>query len=84
FVATFLTTILTPRVDYAIYLGVVISAVMVLKHTSEVRYSHISYDNVADRFVSHEEIEDDKENDFIIINLVGTMYFNAAEVLRRS
>lgn len=79
-----MTTILTPRLDYAIYLGVVMSAVLVLKNTSELEYSHISYDEDEDQFVTHQNVEKVEDDNYIIINLTGTMHFNAAENLKEN
>lgn len=82
FTITFLTTILTPRLDYAIYLGVVISAILVLKDTSELEYTHIGYDNSKDQFVTYQSVDKVENDNYIIINLTGTMHFNAAEYLK--
>ena len=82
FTITFLTTILTPRLDYAIYFGVVISGVLILKDTSEIEYSFISYNKKDDQFITHQNIEEIKDDDYIIINLTGEIHFNAAEFLK--
>lgn len=82
FIITFLTTILTPRLDYAIYLGVVMSAVLVLKNTSELEYSHIKYEEEEEQFVTHQSVDKVEDDDYIIINLTGTIHFNAAENLK--
>lgn len=84
FTITFLTTILTPRLDYAIYFGVVMSAILVLKNTSELEYSHISYNENEEKFVSHQDVDKVEDDDYIIINLTGTMHFNAAENLKEN
>ncbi|MGM0409628.1 MAG: SulP family inorganic anion transporter, partial [Bacillota bacterium] len=36
--ATFITTILLPRLDYAIYFGVLVSIILVLRNTSDIEY----------------------------------------------
>ncbi len=81
FMATLATTILTPRLDYAIYFGVLVSFILVLKNTSNVDYSHIKYKDNGE--FSTEEYKDVKEDDYIIINISGSMHFNAAENLKQ-
>ncbi len=82
FSATFLTTILTPRLDYAIYFGVLVSGIMVLKNTSNINYSHMQFDEDKERSFSEEEIEKVKDENYIVINFSGSLYFNTAENLK--
>ena len=81
FTATFLTTILSPRLDYAIYFGVVISLLLVLKNTSSINYSHFDYQQQESEFFRR-DIDDVREDDYIVINLAGNINFNAATSLK--
>ncbi len=83
FIATFITTILTPRLDYAIYFGVMVSFILVLKNTSAINYSHISYNNNGNKKFSQEKYKNVKEDDYIVINLSGNLHFNASENLKK-
>ncbi|MBM7623153.1 SulP family inorganic anion transporter [Sporohalobacter salinus] len=78
---TLLTTILAPRLDYAIYLGVLISTIIVLKDTSDINYSHISYEQEESKFV-HQDFEEVKNDELIVINLSGNLNFNSSENLK--
>jgi SulP family sulfate permease len=82
FLATFITAVFTPRLDYAIYVGVVISIIFVLKTTSEIDYSYISYEDKEENEFSDEDYKKIKDDNYIIINLAGILQFNAAEDLR--
>ena len=80
FLATFITAMLTPRLDYAIYIGVVISIIFILKNTSEVDYSYIYYNDNEFTLKEYSDVENDN---YIIINLAGLIQFNAADDLRK-
>ena len=82
FSATFITTILTPRLDYAIYFGVIVSFILVLKNTSEINYSHISYEEDEEENFSQESLQEVKEDEYIVINLSGSLHFNTSENLK--
>ncbi len=80
FTATFLTTILAPRLDYAIYFGMIVSFVLVLKETSDVRYSHMDYEEENGDFVEKEPEEDnDNDEEYTVINLAGNIVFSASD-----
>ena len=81
FVATFLMTILSPRLDYAIYFGVIVSLVLVLKNTSSISYSHFGYHQRESEFFQ-KDLDEAKEDDYIVINLSGNINFNAADSLK--
>ncbi|MGM0471624.1 MAG: SulP family inorganic anion transporter [Bacillota bacterium] len=78
---TLLTTILAPRLDYAIYFGVLVSIIIVLKDTSEINYSHISYEQEGREFKcqDYEEVKDDQ---YIVINLAGNLHFHSSQKLK--
>ncbi len=81
FTATFLMTILSPRLDYAIYFGVLVSFALILKNTSSINYSHFDYHQRESEFFQ-KDLDEVKENDYIVINLSGNINFNAAESLK--
>ena len=81
FTSTFLMTVLSPRLDYAIYFGVIVSIILVLKNTSSISYSHFDYQQRDSEFFS-KDLEDVKENEYIVINLSGNINFNAADNLK--
>ena len=83
FIATFITTIILPRLDYAIYFGVLVSIILVLRNTSDIDYSHIDYQSEKDEEFSHKQIHDVKENECIIINIGGNVHFHSAENLKK-
>lgn len=84
FSGTFLTTIIAPRVDYAIYLGILISIGLVLRDNSNIEYSHISYNKREDGTFSRRKLKEVEEDDCIIINLSGELHFNASENLKQN
>ncbi len=81
FTGTFLMTILSPRLDYAIYFGVLVSFVLILKNTSSINYAHFDYHQRESQFFQ-EDLDEVRENDYIVINLSGNINFNAAESLK--
>ena len=88
FLATFITTISLPRLDYAVYFGVIVSFILVLKNTSSLNYSHFEYEDRGEQFHRREmsEIENgnfDKES-YVLINLAGNINFNASENLKHN
>lgn len=84
FSVTLLTTILTPRLDYAIYFGVLVSFIIVLKNTSDINYSHMSYDENREEQFARESLDEVKEDEFIVINLSGSIHFNASQQLKEN
>ncbi|GAB6098712.1 SulP family inorganic anion transporter [Halanaerocella petrolearia] len=79
FVVTLLATVLLPRLEYAIYTGVLLSLVVVLKESSKVNMSHISYDKEADTKLAYKEPEEVEEDEYVVLDLAGDLNFSAAE-----
>lgn len=82
FLVTFLTTISTPRLDYAVYFGVLVSLTLVLRHTDKISFTHMHYQTDSEYpFLQHnpKDLEDKKE---ILINLAGNLHFNSAKELK--
>lgn len=88
FLATFITTISLPRLDYAVYFGVIVSFILVLKNTSSLNYSHYEYESRGKHFQRRDlsEIENGnyEKGFYILINLAGNINFNASENLKHN
>ncbi len=77
---TLLATILIPRIDFAIYLGVGISLIFFIKHSAEARITLLVRDGGRFREVPEEDIEDLKLKDqIVVINVIGAMYFGSMD-----
>ena len=81
FSTTFFVTLLAPRIDYAIYLGIIISFLLVLKDNSKVDYCHIDYNEQKEEFIK-QEVKKNTNNGYVIINISGELHFNTAKDLR--
>jgi len=81
FSATLLTTVLTPRLDYAIYFGVVVSLLLLLKDTSKVSYTHLQVDS-EEGTVDQKPPDETDEQNHVVIDLSGTLHFNTADNLK--
>ena len=80
FTATFLTTIFAPRIDYAIYFGMIVSFLLVLKETSQVKYSHMDYEEENGDFVEKDpEEHENGDEEYTVINLAGNIVFSASD-----
>lgn len=82
FTVTFVTTIFAPRIDYAIYLGIGISLILVLKNSSGLNYSYLKYQSQNGKFINS-KVNTFKKNDCIIINLAGNINFNSTNRLKK-
>lgn len=82
FSTTLLMTVLTPRLDYAIYFGVIVSFLLLLRSTSKVQYTHLEVDSSEGRVNQKTPRETDDEN-HVVIDLSGTLHFNTAENLKQ-
>ncbi len=82
FTVTFVTTIFAPRIDYAIYLGVGISLILVLKNSSDLNYSYLKYQSQNGKFINS-KVNTFEKNDCIIINLAGNINFNSTNRLKK-
>ncbi len=81
FSATLLMTVLTPRLDYAIYFGVALSFLLLLRSTSKVQYTHLEVDSDEDR-VDQKPPEETEDEEHVVIDLSGTLHFNTADNLK--
>jgi SulP family sulfate permease len=92
FVTTFITTIAAPSIDYAIYFGVLVSVIVVLKESSNLNLEVMHYKEEADELHKTEVeklekyIETGKidEDGFIVINLNGSLHFSSADNLKEN
>lgn len=82
FSVTFLITVISTRLDYAIYFGVLLSFILVLKNSSSISYTHFRYNGDEKESFSRRSLQQVEEDDCIIINLAGTLHFNSAENLK--
>jgi len=82
FLVTFLTTISTPRLDYAVYFGVLVSLTLVLRHTDKINFTYMNYQTDSRYpFYQHNSKELNKKQE-ILINLAGNLHFNSAKNLK--
>ena len=76
---TFLATILSPDLDYAIYLGIALSIVLYLKDTNQVPVKLLVPSQGKGSQIIEQEIESIKGKvDVLIIQLEGNLYFGSA------
>lgn len=79
FILTFIATISFPRIEYAVYLGVLLSLISVLKDSSEANVGHLKYEENSHAKIVQtvpKEIEDDE---YVILDLIGDLTFSAAD-----
>ena len=93
FSSTFIATITAPSIDYAIYFGVLVSAIVVLRESSKVNIKPVHYEedpekgellqteNV-DELAEDLEEEEDIEADCIVVDLGGNLHFSSADNLK--
>jgi len=79
FVLTFLATISSPRIEYAIYLGVLLSIISVLKSSSKAKVGHLKYDEDSHTKIVQTVPKEIADDEYIILNLVGDFTFSAAD-----
>ncbi len=82
FSTTFVTTLLAPRLDYAIYLGLIISFLLLIKDSSSLNYYHLQFQPSTYNFI-RKDIKEVKDDNYIIINLSGNVSFNATAELHQ-
>ena len=90
FSSTFIATITAPSIDYAIYFGVLVSIIIVLKESSNINLETMHYKEEEDQlhetgveeldeYISGEESE---TGEYIVINLNGSLHFSSADNLK--
>ncbi len=79
FTLTFLATITSPRIEYAVYFGVLLSLISVLKDSSEASVSHLKYDEDSHAKIVQTEPEEIADDEYIILDLVGDFTFSSAD-----
>lgn len=79
FSLTFLATISTPRIEYAVYLGVILSLFTVLKDSSEAKVGHLKYDEDSHSKIVKTVPEEIKDDEYVILDLVGDFTFSSAD-----
>ncbi|GAB6136979.1 SulP family inorganic anion transporter [Halanaerobaculum tunisiense] len=83
FIVTLFATILLPRLEYAIYLGVLISLVVVVKESSKVKMEQMSYDEDSDTKLSYKEPEEVTKDEYVVLDIAGDLNFSAADNLKK-
>ena len=79
FILTFLATISSPRIEYAVYLGVLLSLISVLKDSSEANVGHLKYDKDSHAKIVQTVPEEISDDEYIILDLIGDFTFSAAD-----
>ncbi len=79
FSLTLLATISSPRIEYAVYLGVVLSLFSVLKDSSEASVSHLKYDEDSHSNIVQTVPKEIQDDEYVILDLVGDFTFSSAE-----
>jgi SulP family sulfate permease len=83
FLATFLMAIIAPRLDFAVYFGIIISIILVLIDSTKVNYSFIDYTSKGENLFYKDTFENVKDKDVIVINLSGDIYFHTSEEFKK-
>ena len=79
FFVTFAGVILIPRLDYAVYLGILFSLLLLVKDSSNVNYSYLK---IGDKEVDQTQ-PSKLEGDQVIMDLSGDLHFAATEDLKK-
>ena len=82
FILTFLATIISPRIEYAVYLGVLFSLISVMKDISVASVGHLKYDENSHTKIVQTMPEDVADDEYIILDLIGDFSFSAADSFR--
>ncbi|MFO7815005.1 MAG: SulP family inorganic anion transporter [Halanaerobiales bacterium] len=79
FILTFLATVSSPRIEYAVYFGVLLSIISVIKDSSEANVGHLKYDKETNSKIVETAPEEIDDNEYIILDLIGDFTFSAAD-----
>ena len=93
FISTFIATITAPSIDYAIYFGVLVSVVVVLRESSKVNIKPVHYEEDSQEYElkqteNIDELEEDLEEeqevekDCIVVDLSGNLHFSSVDNLK--
>lgn len=86
FLLTFFAAIMLPSLETAIYIGLIVSFVVVLKKNEEVHLSILNYEDEEKNQINENKINSLKEinqgNNYIIINISGDLHFISSENLK--
>ena len=94
FISTFIATITAPSIDYAIYFGVLVSIIVVLRESSKVNIKPVHYEEDPKKGELRqtenvdelaEDLEEDKkveEKDCIVVDLSGNLHFSSVDNLK--
>ncbi len=79
FILTFLATVSSPRIEYAIYFGVFLSLILVLKDSTKANVGHLKYEEESHAKIVQTVPEEIADDEYIILDLVGDFTFSAAD-----
>lgn len=86
FLFTFFATIMLPSLETAIYIGLIISFIVVLKTNEEVNLSILNYEDENKNQINENEVESIKDEefdkDYVIINISGDLHFISSKNLK--
>jgi SulP family sulfate permease len=86
FLVTFFATIMLPSLESAIYIGLIVSFIVVLKKNEDVNLSILNYEDEDKNQINENKIESIKDNNidenYIIINISGDLHFISSENLK--
>lgn len=86
FLLTFFATIILPSLETAIYIGLIVSFIVVLKKNEEVHLSILNYEDEEKNKIDENKIDSLKEinqdDNYIIINISGDLHFISSENLK--
>lgn len=86
FLVTFLSTIMLPSLDTAIYIGLIISFAVVLKKNEGINLSVLDYENNDKNRINESSLKKidkkDENNQWLVVNISGDLHFNSAENLK--
>ncbi len=80
FIATFLATLFFPRLDHAVYIGVLFSLLLVLRDTSNLNYTYLKID---EKEINQKDLDEMRDQEEIIIDLSGTLHFNTVDKIKK-
>lgn len=80
FFATFGAILVIPRLDYAVYFGVLLSLFLVIHRSNKVKNSYLK---IEENKIVQEELANLKDKNKIVIDLSGALHFNTVFNLER-
>src|SRR6056297_3636094 len=79
FILTLIATISSPRIEYAVYFGVFLSLITVLRNSSEPKVDHLIYDEEAHSKLKKTAPQEIADDEYLILDMVRDFNFSSAE-----